>query len=418
MRSSPAASTVRSDASTDGRELGSAAVILTPDFAHHDWRPLDRAVLADGVVRLVWPDGTTHTCHPLWLYEQTVGIEPVTREGSVEPGMLPTPSSLVAVDVTPDGALELAWEGGVRSLAHPGWLRSVAEGRHLPRASIGEAIEWNTATVSELPTFDGSAVLDDERVLEAWLESLCTVGIGRLRGAPASDAFMGELAARIGPIRGSNFGGVFTVESIVDPDSTANTGMGLGQHTDLPTRETPPGFQFLHCVENSVAGGLSRMADGMAIVTEIRRFHPQAYASLTTDEWVFANRALDGDHRWVAPLIDLGGPRSPLTIRAFYPVRLAPHMPIDRQEAAYDAMRVFSQVAHDPRFMISSAFAPGDLVGFDNRRILHGRDAFDPGAGRRRLRGCYIDHDDVFSRLRVLRRATAPRPTSPEKATS
>jgi gamma-butyrobetaine dioxygenase len=90
-------------------------------------------------------------------------------------------------------------------------------------------------------------------------------------------------------------------------------------------------------------------------------------------------------------------------------VRLGPHMPIDRQQQADDAMRVFTQVAHDPRFMISSAFTPGDLVGFDNRRILHGRDAFDPGAGRRRLRGCYMDHDDLFSRLRVLRRPTAPQ---------
>ena len=143
-----------------------------------------------------------------------------------------------------------------------------------------------------------------------------------------------------------------------------------------------------------------------------------AYESLTTDEWVFANRALDGDHRWIGPIIDLGGPRSPLTIRAFYPVRLAPHMPFEHQQRAYDAMRMFSQVAHDPRFMIASAFEPGDLVGFDNRRILHGRDAFDPAAGRRRLRGCYIDHDDLFSRLRVLRRRSATRVAHSERATS
>jgi gamma-butyrobetaine dioxygenase len=53
---------------------------------------------------------------------------------------------------------------------------------------------------------------------------------------------------------------------------------------------------------------------------------------------------------------------------------------------------------------LSNQFEPGDLVGFDNRRVLHGRDAYDPGAGRRVLRGCYIDRDDVLSRLRVLRR--------------
>jgi gamma-butyrobetaine dioxygenase len=286
----PVASLVNSE--TDA-EVRSPAVILTPDFAHHDWRPLADAALSDCEVRVVWPDGMTHTCHPLWLFEQTVGVEPLTREGSVDPGELPSSSALVAADVASDGSLELTWEDGTTSLAHPGWLRSIAEGRHLPRAAIGEPVEWTTATMADLPTFDGSAVLDDDSVFAAWLSSLCIVGVGRLRGAPVTDGFMADLAARIGPIRGSNFGGVFTVESIVHPDSTANTGMALGQHTDLPTRETPPGFQFLHCVENSVLGGQSRMADGMAVVAEIRRRHPGAYESLTTDEWVFANRAVD-----------------------------------------------------------------------------------------------------------------------------
>ena len=388
-------------------------MILTPDFAEHAWRPLDRASLEGGVVRITWPDGSEFDCHPLWLYEQTVGIEPLTREGTIEPGLLPDTTFLIHVAVGPDGALDLVWSDGERSQAHPGWLRHIADGQHLPSTAVGDAVEWTTESMPDLPTFDGACILADDDVLDAWLGSMCTVGVGRLRGAPATDAFMGELAARIGPIRGSNFGGVFTVESIVRPDSTANTGLALGQHTDLPTRETPPGFQFLHCVENSVSGGASRMADGLAVVAELRARHPDAYASLTTDEWVFANRAVDGDHRWIGPLIDLGGPRSPLTIRAFYPVRLAPHMAIADQQRAYDAMRVFSQVAHDPRFMITSMFEPGDLVGFDNRRILHGRDAFETNAGRRRLRGCYIDHDDVHSRLRVLRRPhhTAPTPT-------
>jgi gamma-butyrobetaine dioxygenase len=60
-------------------------------------------------------------------------------------------------------------------------------------------------------------------------------------------------------------------------------------------------------------------------------------------------------------------------------------------------------MARDPRFQLVYPFRPGDLVGFDNRRILHGRDAFE-SVGSRHLRGCYADHDDVYSKLRVLRR--------------
>jgi gamma-butyrobetaine dioxygenase len=90
-------------------------------------------------------------------------------------------------------------------------------------------------------------------------------------------------------------------------------------------------------------------------------------------------------------------------------VRGFPHMPAADMPRAYAALRRFSSVAHDPRFQIRYPFTPGDLVGFDNRQVLHGRDAFDPGGGSRFLRGCYLDQDDLYSRLRVLRRHAEAR---------
>ncbi len=118
---------------------------------------------------------------------------------------------------------------------------------------------------------------------------------------------MGRLVGHVGPIRDTNFGPVWSVRLKPDPDSTAYTGLDLGQHTDLPTREVPPGFQFLHCIENTVAGGWSRMSDGWAVVEAIRAEHPDAYEALTTLEWVFMNRAQDAEHRWIGPIIDHGG---------------------------------------------------------------------------------------------------------------
>ncbi|MEL6892751.1 MAG: TauD/TfdA family dioxygenase [Actinomycetota bacterium] len=378
--------------------------MTTPDFAEHQRQPLERVVLDDGVVGLRWPDGVEFECLGLWLHEQSAGIDPITREGTLDPSQLPPFDVLDDAVAGPSGDLVCTWIDGSVTTVDAGWLHHVASGAHLPDASVGRLRRWTAVDAANAPIHDGGAILDDEAVLESWLRELCTAGVARLTGCPVDDDFLGHLARRLGPIRGSNFGDLFTVEAVVDPDSTANTGLALGQHTDLPTRETPPGFQILHCVENTVSGGASRMADGLVVVDELRTRHPDAYDALTTLEWVFANRAPDGDHRWIGPVIDLGGPRSPLTLRAFYPVRLAPFMPIEEQPRAYDALRVFSEVAHDPRVMTSTPFGAGDLVAFDNRRILHGRDAFDPTAGRRRLRGCYLDHDDVYSRVRVLRR--------------
>ena len=47
----------------------------------------------------------------------------------------------------------------------------------------------------------------------------------------------------------------------------------------------------------------------------------------------------------------------------------------------------------------------GDLFIVDNRRVLHGRTAYDPTGGTRHLQGCYADIDGLHSTIRVLENA-------------
>lgn len=390
---------------------------LTPDFIPHSWRPLADATLISetGFVRVTWPDGHSFDAYSLWLAENAdgYGLEPSSRESTLEPRDLPSPSALVSCSVDADGCLLLEWQDARVTRVHPGWLRHVADDKHLPSSALPQQTTWTATDFAEPPTMDGAHILDDDGVLEEWISTMVKYGICRLVNTPVDLDFVGRLVAHVGPIRDTNFGPVWSVKTKPDPDSTAYTGIDLGQHTDLPTREMPPGFQFLHCVENNVIGGWSRMTDGWAVVDAIRAEHPAAYEALTTFEWVFCNRAKDAEHRWIGPIIDHGGKRQPLTLRAFYPVRAAPYMDTADIPAAYDSLRVFAEMARDPRFQLVYPFKPGDLVGFDNRRILHGRDAFE-SVGDRHLRGAYADQDDVFSRLRVLRRRT--HSTTPERA--
>ncbi len=389
---------------------------MTPDFYRYAWKPLARAELgADAFVTVGWTDGASLRCYALWLAENTLGlgIEPKTREAMIDPADLPDPFALRSVSIGPDGELAMDWlinGSSLTTTAHPGWLHHVAEGRHQPRSFLPVAKTWTATTFDVPPTVDGTDILTDDAVLHDWLSQLATWGLARLVNTPPEEDYLRVLSGRIGPIRSSNFGEVFDVKADIDPNSTANTGLNLGQHTDLPTRETPPGFQFLHCLHNSVPGGSSRMTDGRAVVEELRTNHREHYEALTTLRWVFFNRSPTEDHRWSGLIVDHVDDGYPLTLRAFYPVRGFPDMAVDDIPRAYEAMRVFSLVAHDPRFQISTPFSPGDLVGFDNRRILHGRDAFEPGGGRRHLRGCYIDQDDLYSRLRVLSRQSETNP--------
>ena len=378
----------------------------TPDYYHYDWHPLTAASLSDDTVTVTWADGVSLACYSLWLAENTVGfgIEPITREGMLDPADLPAAESLLAASVSADGALVLTWQGRDGTAMHPGWLRHIADGRHLPSHGLGPIERWDTATLTEPPTLDGADVLTNAVTLRDWLKLMTRFGLARLQNTPASVDFLAELAELIGPIRDTNFGNVWDVKAKLNAESTAYTGLNLGQHTDLPTRETPPGFQFLHCVENTCNGGWSRMTDGLRVVDVLADEYPADFDALSTLRWVFFNRSRHADHRWSGPIIDRGGPGQPLTLRAFYPVRAFPDMAAKDVPRAYAAMRRFSALAHDPRLQMRYPLAPGDIVGFDNRRILHGRDAFDPGAGSRHLRGTYIDQDDVFSRVRLLNR--------------
>ena len=167
---------------------------------------------------------------------------------------------------------------------HPGWLRHVADGRHQPSAALPEPEPWTAEGLGEAPRLDGAAILDDDGVLLAWLHQLIRFGLGRLRNTPATDRLPARAGAAHRPDPGHQLRRAVhrPGPSRDGADSTAYTGLRLGQHTDLPTRETPPGFQFLHCIENTVAGGGSRMTDGLTVVDELRRRYPDDHDALTT----------------------------------------------------------------------------------------------------------------------------------------
>ena len=119
---------------------------------------------------------------------------------------------------------------------------------------------------------------------------------------------------------------------------------------------------------------------------------------------MFHGRGTDVDWRWSGPLIDLGVAGSPLTLRTFYPVRTYPDMAPEDVPRAYRAAHKLAQLSRDPRFQITYRLAPGDVAVFDNRRVQHAREPFDTATGRRLFRGCYVNSDDIYCKLRVLNR--------------
>ncbi len=387
--------------------------ILSPDFYDYPWEPITSVDKSSDFLRVYWGDNISLTCYILWLRENAIGaggIDLATREGIFEPQYFCKDIKFHQVSITNDGALSILWDPDeLPASYHPGWLKHIALNQHSIDSFIPKTTLWTSKEHTQPKCFDAKKILACQTSMKEWINTLLEKGIAKLQKAPEDVNFLEKVSETVGPIRSTNFGRIWDVKADVklagnaDTNSTANTSLALSPHTDLPTRETPPGFQFLHCLKNETHGGKSTMTDGYAVVETLKADWPEDYQILTTCNWIFFNRGPGIDHRWSGPIIELAEFGRPLTLRAFYPVRAFPDMPLSNIPMAYSAMQRLYKLASDSRFQIQFPFEPGDVVCFDNRRILHGRNAFD-GSGSRHLRGIYIDRDEILSCARIMNR--------------
>ena len=209
------------------------------------------------------------------------------------------------------------------------------------------------------------------------------------------------------------------VVSLPRPNSNAYTALKLHCHTDLPNWEVPPGYQVLRVAERiaSLAGqtctvcattqrhcGESLLVDGFNVLRALKSKDPAAFEVLATVPLDFGFEDEDADVRYRAPAIALDGDGNVDELRFNIAVMGVLNVPAERMLEVYRAHRRLAALIRDPGFELRYRFSAGDLVAFDNRRVLHGRTAFAAASGPRHLQGCYVDRDVLFSRIRVLER--------------
>lgn len=388
----------------------------TPDFDTWPVEHLPAGAETDGrIVTVTWDDGRVSRYHAIWLRDnaaEPATHSPVTREQVGHPWDLPEDLAVSAVAVAENGSLTVTFAPEGRSVAYnPGWLRAL-DYSGCRRDDLGQIAPtyWDCRRLEAPPTFDGPACLDRDAALMEALEALMEFGIVRLRDVPTEETAVQRAAERIGTIRNSNFGFLFDVrtapaEARKAADSNAYFSGALAPHTDLATREYEPGLQLLHCLRNTTRGGQAVYVDGFAVADELRRTDAGLWRAVTQIEWTFTNRSPATDYRWRAPLVVLDGSGDPCEIRATTFLRGPLNVDFGDVEAAYAGLRAFQTLAASARFGMTFDYTPGDLVIFDNRRVLHGRTAFDDAVGERALKGCYMEREEVLSRIRVLRRA-------------
>ncbi|MEH6526040.1 MAG: TauD/TfdA family dioxygenase [Sneathiella sp.] len=369
---------------------------------------IKRARLVDGDLIVDWDDQKSSRFLALWLREQcpcTICHSDITRETLIDITDIPMDIQAMECRLDEMGYLLVTWsDQGHASRYHPGWLRANCYD-DWARAERGHTRPtWGCDFT--VPEFDATGIIENDDHLYEWLTALDSYGLTRLQNVPLEHGRVAHLAERIGKIRSTNFGTVFDVVSKPDADSNAYLSVELPLHMDLPTRETPPGLQFLHCIENAADGGESRFADAYHAAKILKEEAPDIFRIVTTVDYCFQNRAVDCDYRASGPLIKLDSRGEPIEsrINTFLTAPFT-HLPHEEVKAALEAKHYLMRLLNEDRMRVQFKMAPGDMVAFDNRRALHARTEFFPNTGHRYLEGCYLDRDDLGSRLRMLERA-------------
>lgn len=361
-------------------------------------------------LEVTWSDGRTSPFHHLWLRDNCpcpTCVYPVTREQMFEIADAPDDLQLQEARIEDTGVLHLEWSDGHASAFHPGWLRAHAydpQSRDERSREQAQPRVWRSEMNQQLAHFDYHQVMTSDQALADWLRALRDSGLTQIRNAPTAQGSLDGLARRVAFIRESSFGVMFDVQSKADADSNAYTAFNLPLHTDLPTRELQPGVQFLYCLRNDATGGDSRFVDGFAVAEEMRRLAPASFELLTRTSVEFGNKSARNDYRCKAPIIALNDDGSYREVRIANflrrPFDVAPHV----MPQLYEAYRLFIRLTREPRLQLTRRLEAGQVWAFDNRRVLHARDAFDPASGERHFQGCYLDRDELLSRLYVLER--------------
>ena len=397
--------------------------MLTPDFDIYATRHITGLEVSPLGLSAFYDDGAVSRHLAADLREHSPEghtTHPMTRETLLSPLDVPDNFHITHAELDENGLVALHWseklsadDNGV-SCFHPGWLYQTGLSGETDFGVDLSRQLWRADDFAAMPTVDGRKVLEDEEAFFAFLAQFIRTGAVIVRGLPQTPEMIEILPQKIGVIRTSNFGHVFEVKIKPEADSNAYTGEELLAHTDLATREYMPGLQFLFCLQNDSDGGFSTLADGFAIAEHIKQTNPDAYKLLASRPIDFVNKAKTSDYRMHVPLFHCNAAGDLDEVRWTSWLRAPLRGELEEMAQIYKAQKLAYQLGNSDEFKAKFKLQPGDMMCFDNRRVLHGRTSFDPSSGGRWLRGCYMEREELWSGLRMSarRRRQADLPAS------
>ncbi len=360
---------------------------------------LASASLAGDVISVQLADGATASYHCFALRDGcpcAACRHPVSGQRLFESGAV-VPSARALFAAVDGNELSVEWADGHSSSFDAAWLAAaVAAG---PWGAHRQTL-WGAELIDRVPAEQFAEIVEDDRVLRRWLAALAEYGFALVRGVPGHEGAVAEVAELFGQVRVTNYGRIFDVTVRVDATNLADTALALSLHTDNPYRDPAPTLQLLHCLASSVEGGETVLADGFRAV---ERLSPRSLELLAGQPIRFAYRDATADLSAAVPAVTLDSWGAPAALHVNNRSKGVPTGSPDSVAAWYEAYFELLGLLEAPDAQVVFRLEPGDVIVFDNLRVLHGRLGFASG-GERRLQGCYADRDSLLSTLTVLER--------------
>ena len=359
---------------------------------------------------ILWNDGAKSNFNYLWLRDNcSTAHDKDSRHRMFNILEVSTKIKAKKFKINDDGKLVIEWtEGDHTSYYDPEWLRENCYTLKNKKKYISPYKLWNSSLQKNLDSvsIEHDEIISSDQGLVKWLEILHHTGISIVKNTPVEKKSAFPVLNRISHTRETFFKTPFEVVNIPKPNNSAYSAHTLRNHMDLPWFETPPGYQFLHCLINSAKGGDSSAVDGFAVADYLKNNEKEIFEILVSVPLKFKDKdytqeSIRGFH---APAVSLTKDNDYNDIRFSVATMDILDCHPDIMDKVYKAHHRFGNLLHDNKFQINFRLEPGDIFSFNNRRVLHGRTAFDPNSGHRHLQGYYIDRDEIIGRLNYLKK--------------
>lgn len=355
-------------------------------------------------------DGSTRTFHFVWLRDNCEcakcthpsSLQKLRSSATIPLDVHPAKHTLLEANGATEAALEVEWSDKHISKYPVSWLRANTYHQNSLKERNTKIYPtlWKASEIDEKHSVGYEAFMNNDDALIKALKTFIDYGILFLTNVPKETESVEKVATRIGPIRESFFGRSWDVMNIPNAHNIAYTSVDLGLHQDLPYFESVPPVQMLHCMTQSKNGGESVFIDSHMAAVRFGEKYPEDFETLLRVPMTFQYTNNHHNFRCLKPILFRNE-------NLYIGVNFSPqnHGPlaVPPQDVVpfYTAFKRFSEEVHAKDLVLLRKLKEGELVIFDNRRVLHGRAQFDQTEPRH-LRGTYMGMDEVEDRFWTL----------------